>query len=468
MARPGLTPALLSAAWKLAAACQKPASGMEADGWGDITRLADVRPFPGSAGAAPLIEKIQKAPVIRRWRRAEPHIPEDSPPEAERGCKTLVTAAVRREGMAVIAISFAGTGARLFDWLINFRISRAEGFHKGFMQMARQFESRETGIVFPGVAKALSMDRLTLADVLNECREADSRFRILLTGYSQGGAVLQAYAHLKLRETGVRPEYLIGIGFASPSAAFDTAESRDFAYPLFHIVNSDDLVPRIGSRVHCGQKLVFSAYTPFRSACGPLPGEGAEADVRRETRRILSRMADMPSCIAAGVAYLHILMKQTEKDIQRAADALQIGHLPIGRLLTLADRRLDLLRFIVRRAEAAYRELTGSPCGDGWMAESLEVLEEAAGRAGMVALTADLARSILYPHMLTALPDVSLGSYEAIAAYGFHALRAYTAGTAADAADLWTRRVSKAFPVRLRGISRRGYSRARAFIGARG
>lgn len=63
---------------------------------------------------------------------------------------------------------------------------------------------------------------------------------------------MQVYAHLKMNETGISARNLIGYGFASPTVMAGRAVRDPSAYPLYNILNSDDLVPHCGAAVHLG------------------------------------------------------------------------------------------------------------------------------------------------------------------------------------------------------------------------
>ena len=61
--------------------------------------------------------------------------------EADSG-RVLVMLHPAEAGHYVVAISFMGTSNHVYDWLANLRMTITDGFHTGFLQLARQFESR--------------------------------------------------------------------------------------------------------------------------------------------------------------------------------------------------------------------------------------------------------------------------------------------------------------------------------------
>ena len=60
---------------------------------------------------------------------------------------------------------------------------------------------------------------------------------------------MQVWAYHKLHEDGVLPHHLLGYGFASPTAFEGRAVPKPSAYPLYHVLNGDDLVPRMGAQI---------------------------------------------------------------------------------------------------------------------------------------------------------------------------------------------------------------------------
>ena len=169
--------------------------------------------------------------------------------------KVLVMIHPAPYGRYVVAISFMGTGSRLSDWVSNFRMSTESGIHKGFLQLARQFEGNESDIAFSETAKELGLEKLTLSHILEEAKSPNSRFVLWLTGHSQGGALVQVYAYHKIQEDGVLPANIVGYGFASPSIMTGLAIREPAAFPLYHVLNSEDVVPRMGSQVHLGLRI---------------------------------------------------------------------------------------------------------------------------------------------------------------------------------------------------------------------
>ena len=171
--------------------------------------------------------------------------------ESSDTCKAIVMLHAIPGGRYLIAIGFMGTGKRIYDWFSNFRLAEEEGVHSGFLQLAKVFESNWDAISFPETARELKLDHLTLRDILEECRTPGSRFRLWFAGHSQGGAIMQLIAYREIRRGFLR-QNMVGYGFASPSVIYDQPFCNLSAFPLYHIINADDVFPRMGAVLHSG------------------------------------------------------------------------------------------------------------------------------------------------------------------------------------------------------------------------
>lgn len=364
-------------------------------GWRDVTIQVDgdltdgVEPGDGSArqrltsawrlfrvrqrmrGGNPLGE------VMGAWRQRE---------KSDTG-KAVVMIHPADLGRYVVAISFMGTGGRMYDWVSNFRLTEENGTHKGFLQLTRQFEDNEADIDFPETARELGLERLTLRHVLEEARNPNSRFTLWLCGHSQGAAVMQVYAHHKMTEDGVLPRNLVGYGFAAPSAMSGLAVSDPAAYPLYLIQNSEDVVPRMGAQVHLGVQLIYPAGEDMRAKCYTWSTTPQAVENRRLVAGILGRIADTPSCLEVTMAYLNVLASYAPEEL---ADTLGriAQRLPIRRMLNAADQRADrLLRAINRHLAAAYAQITGYPASQERVAEIQAEISSVMGKIGLKAFT---------------------------------------------------------------------------------
>lgn len=347
-------------------------------------------------------------------------------------------------GRFVVAIGFMGTGRRFYDWFSNFRMTSDGGFHKGFLQLARQLEENEPFILFPQTAQALGLEKLSLRDILEECRRPDSRFDIWMAGHSQGGAVMQMWTYLKIQEDGVLPARLTGYGFASPTVAGSTVLPDPAAYPLYHILNSDDYVPRVGARVHLGVGLVYPSGDALRKACYGWAQTPQAVHHRALMRRLTRRIVDAPTCIESGLAYLELIMEQPHEKVEEELSSLQGKFSAMKRLLEAADKRQgDLLRFIRRHAMSAYESMTGHPI-DMALITGLKIEMEAVAREiSIPEMNKALQELMIWPHALTGKGGRP-GTYSYIVLTGVQELHPFIWQSGEPPMRLWLEAVQEA------------------------
>lgn len=313
--------------------------------------------------------------------------------------KAIVMLRPAEHGRYVVAVCFLGTGKRFYDWFSNFRISTPEGIHKGFKQLTDLFEANEERIAFPVTAAEMNLERLTLAHIIQEMKSPSSRFLLWLSGHSQGGAVMQLYARRKLLEDGVHPMNLLGYGFASPSVMTGEALRQPEAYPLYHIHNSDDLVPRCGAALHLGVCLTYQADEAMRRACYGWPREEAAVAARIAARPVVRRMTDTPSCILQALAFLEVLKGSSSAEI---ADVLGLSDTPFaGRLLEAVDMG-ELLRSLSRRLTAAHQSAAGVPPDVRRVADAADLMRSIIAQTGLRAFSSALMQLLRHPHRISA------------------------------------------------------------------
>ena len=325
-------------------------------------------------------------------------------------------------GRYVLAISFMGTTERMGDWLSNFRVSSERGWHQGFLQLTEQFEQHERRIVFPQAARALGLERLTLRDILDECAGEESRFRIWLSGHSQGAAVMQIWTARRMAE-GLNPVFLMGCGLASPSVCRAGAVPDPAAYPLYQVISSDDVVPRMGSQVHLGVCLFRRADEALRSACYAWPRDVRAVRARMAARAVVSRMKDTGRCIEVGIALLRELRASADPGRLRALRRLNPDW-PVHRLLEQAgeDTVRAVLNAIIRRGSAACVSITGHLPDEARMAEDAAAIRAALAEIGAEALLGAMTEMGINAHSALAPFGARQGVYPYIATHGLERL----------------------------------------------
>lgn len=271
-------------------------------------------------------------------------------------CKAVVMCRKDECGKYLVAIGFMGTGKRFFDWISNFRIANEEGMHLGCLQLTRHFEESLPDILFPETAAELGLEKLTLQDILEECHQSGSRFKIWLAGHSQGGAVMQLFA-CRAVEDGVLRNHLIGYGFASPSVLYNTGKMDVRSIPLFHLLNRDDVTPRVGARLHIGICRMYSPTDAMRRTCY---GKAWQEEAFRETLCLLNRIRDNEDAMLALIGFINDLQKLSDGATVQAVSELLGRFMPEKMLALLGGRMEDALGMAKRFVERNYYRSTGS------------------------------------------------------------------------------------------------------------
>ena len=338
--------------------------------------------------------------------------------------KAIVMAHEAPGGRYVIAISFMGTGERFYDWFSNFRMSGENGMHKGFYQLAKQFEENEDDIAFPDIAQKLGLEKLTLRHILEEAKHPDSRFLLWLSGHSQGSAVMQIWCREKIREEGVLPNNMIGYGFASPSVMLLGAENYPEAFPLYHVINRDDLFARMGAQLHLGMVLYYTPDAKMKQQCYRWPEDDASAKARAMVSRITAQMRNMPSSLISVVAYLGVLASMSAEDMALGAKLMQVRHQSVRKLLSAADNTMDsVLREISKRAADVYADMTGSPMNARDLAKMTAQIVAAVDVLGMKRYTTAMMELMRFPHSIAGNFEDGMPSYIYIAAHSIQQLQ---------------------------------------------
>lgn len=319
----------------------------------------------------------------------------NQPPEGTASLKAIVMLKPQG-GLMITAIGFMGTGRQLGDWLPNLRMNAADGLHEGFLQLAQEFDSFRDQIVFPAAAEALGLPSLTLGGIIEDMKQPHSRFRLWMSGHSQGSAVMQVFTDQLLRE-GVRPEYLCGYGFASPMVAYPGRPLPREGYPITHIQNADDLVPRVGAWLHFGESLMFS---PTEADRLQMYGPAASEPAAREAQRLLAQARTAPEMLLQGVAILKVLREQSELTLRRVLSTGDLRILPDwlntvgeGSVLRVLDTVSDSLR-------EGYAAVSGTPLTDSAVAAETVLWDALLRRYGAVAWTQGLRAASILPHRL--------------------------------------------------------------------
>ena len=332
--------------------------------------------------------------------------------------KALIMAHPLGGGKVLTAISFMGTGKLLSDWIPNLRMETVEGEHRGFRELTEQLLENEDRILFPDTARLLGLERLSLRDMLEACRKPGSPFSFWLTGHSQGAAVMQLWCRRQLRE-GVLPQYIAGWGFGSAAPVNGDGDPAPAAYPLYHVINRQDLVPRMGAEAHLGLLLLYTPETDFRKNCCRWREDPASAEARTLVRPLLREFRNTRGCLLATAALFSLGQELPPEELLTVLRRLRLGDRPLERVIDAADDRLDaLMNYVVRHTRLNWLRLYGTPMPDEELASVMAGIRPVMDRLGPKRFLTALKELALSAHRCTD-PD---GGYPWIAFHGLHAL----------------------------------------------
>lgn len=335
-------------------------------------------------------------------------------------------------GRYVVAIGFMGTGGRFYDWFSNFRFTTEDGFHKGFYQLTQVFEQSAPHIRFPDTAAALGRESLTLADILSEMRAPDSRFTLWMAGHSQGAAVMQVFCQRLMAAWGIPMRHVVGYGFASPTASAALAARDAAACPLYHVINTDDMVPRVGALMHLGMGLLYGADAPLRDAAYGWSPEPAEQALRADAEQLFRHIEDTPTMLMSMVALLCVINEEkTEESLQKLMDK-RWSLAPLDKAFAFAGGKVkDTTTRMARYAKVAYRTLTGARMSEAALESLKDEMRPIVRAYPLMKLLTALRDRFYPPHMLRR-PHGQVGAYGYIATDGAALLRPFIWQAEAD------------------------------------
>lgn len=390
-------------------------------GWADIAIQVDEALVSGlnAQDAAARRNALQSASHIRaRLERLDPisqYFGMRRQREALDTCKALVMTHPLRNGRTALVIAFAGTSKRLFDWVSNLRVEEEEGFHAGFLALTRQFEESCAHIQLPQTAKALGLAQLTLEDALCDLKRPDSHFTLMVTGHSQGAALMQIFLH-RLLNKGVPSHNVIGCGFASPRVIFSRDLQNAVRYPIYHIINADDLVARVGGAMHLGCCRVLPSDRAFRALCY---GKYADERAMRDMLLLQHTVRSTQSALLLGIAALQSLHELPDSEAEAVLDTFAPDFIPGLLTQRLTGYAKKLLRAAIRRLQAKH-ESTFGPMDEQKLAQYTAYLRMFFLRYGTQKTIQLLRDALLLPHSLHGGQGVR--AYEALVTRYAHLL----------------------------------------------
>ena len=398
-------------------------------GWTDISIQADERVLTGvrspQSEAAPLRQRIlnEYLAVSARRHIASSHIirrvsgmVSQRHSQQDTG-KAIIMIHALAQGRYAVAIGFMGTGRRLIDWEVNYRLQHPEGFHEGFLSLCRQFMDNADRILFDQTAQQLGLQRLSLRDIIEETKQENSRFCFFAAGHSQGSAVLQLWVHALITQ-GVPRKNVLGYGFASPSVAADVDKGMR-QYPLFHFINSDDVFTRVGLLHHIGRRFVYQADAPMRDFCY----QGMQTSpLFMSMLAMANSFSGTQEALRFNVAYIEALKLLPPREAATALSAFTGAGLKERLLLNQDEPVSGLLRLMGRSARIFCERATGARIEEVPLISMIAGIVTEIVVHGAENYTRMLFKVISVPHALVLRDEGSPG----LAPYSYMVIRAFS------------------------------------------
>lgn len=274
--------------------------------------------------------------------------------------KAIVMTRRTADGGVLVAISFIGTTQKYFDWFSNFKFQRDTGMHYGFLELAKNFDAQSTRILLPKLAAALGEESLTLADVVIEAKKPENKVRFWISGHSQGGAIAQTYTHL-LMEQGISSHCIQAYTYAAPSVAAVDGELDVKQYPVYNIINADDLVPRVGAQLRLGMDMVFLPKDSFRKKHYRVEEDMQEATDR--FRYMADGVQTTGEAITWGIAFMQLMV---EMEAEGELDSLFTDMIPHAAVLLKINLSIpEIVEYLIEKMQVQLKKLTGSEVESG-------------------------------------------------------------------------------------------------------
>ncbi len=323
--------------------------------------------------------------------------------------KAVVMTRVCEDGKIVVAISFIGTTEKLSDWMSNFKIRESGGLHSGFSALAMQFAAQAPQITLPELGGELNRETVTLEEILEECKKTDSRFVLWISGHSQGGGVAQAFVQ-DLLERGVRPEAIRAYTFAAPTVAVCNPSLHPEAYPIYNIVNADDLVTRIGAQVRLGVDCTYYPDDAFRCR---YYGLETPHDAFDRMFSITSQLADQKETFAFAIAMMKLFAKSDEEGVLHDFFNEVIPHLSL--LYKMSLSRAEIAAFFLDWLNATHAQVIGGAADEAQVAYFAAQLTRCMEDFGGVTSAIALRQAVFEPHHIRIKHDkTTIPAYIAI------------------------------------------------------
>ena len=164
---------------------------------------------------------------------------------------------------------------------------------------------------------------------------------------------LMAYREI---EKGFLRQNMIGYGFASPSVIYDPPACDVSAFPLFHIINADDIFPRTGAALHFGRCRIFYPDDKMRAACY---GESWQRPQFRDMLRLTRNVTCSRQAFLLLLAVFQALQAIPQEEAAVVLNSFIGSVIPEMLLPAVSAKGEDVLRLVIGRIRQGYALASG-------------------------------------------------------------------------------------------------------------
>ena len=163
------------------------------------------------------------------------------------------------QGKYAIAVTFRGS-KDFADYIADIIVTKdSEGFHTGFSSASKICYD-----LFKNINFSVDGEKVNFTQIIEEMKTANSKYCMVVTGHSLGGAIANTFVGKDLYKVGVHPTNVVAYTFAAPKLV-----SSSYSYPhsnIFNIVNTDDFVPytSVTGEKRLGKDLFYYPDDAFR------------------------------------------------------------------------------------------------------------------------------------------------------------------------------------------------------------
>ena len=235
---------------------------------------------------------------------------------------------------------------------------------------------------------------------------------------------MQVFCHRLMTDWGVLAQNMTGYGFASPTVATGRLVHDPAAYPLCHILNSDDMVPRMGALLHLGLCLEFPADDDFRDRCYDLSSLPADVAARLALAPYQRAMVDTPTILMYGTAFCQCMAEEKGEEGLSSLLDRKWAVPAVDRMLQAAGgKAMGLLDRLIENAQNGHAALTGQPMDEQALAALRDRMRPIVQAFAFRRLMGAVLAYCMPPHHLVRGQEE--GAYAAIVRDGLERLRPF-------------------------------------------